>query len=203
MNKEIEKLFLQESKFIIGAVQIENLPTVNLPEIAFIGRSNVGKSSIINAILNRRIAIVSNTPGRTRQLNFFLVANKFHLVDLPGYGYAKASKSEIKGWNNLIYDYLRGRVELRRIFMLIDSRFGIKPNDLEMIRFLSGYATTVQIILTKTDKLKAAELKAVEDKTLEEIKKYAICYNKIISTSSVKKDGIGLIREEIYNLLQY
>ena len=203
MITEIEKFFLKDTKFVTGAVSIEGLPSANIPEVAFIGRSNVGKSSIINAILGQRIARVSNTPGRTRELNFFSVNDKLHVVDLPGYGYAKASKSEIKGWNRLIYDYLRGRVELRRIFMLVDSRFGIKDNDLEMIKFLGDYATTVQIILTKTDKLKASELKAVNEKTESEIKQHAILFNNIISTSSVNRQGINLVREEIYNLTQY
>ncbi|KIE04468.1 putative GTP-binding protein EngB [Candidatus Jidaibacter acanthamoeba] len=203
MITEIEKFFLKNTKFVTGAVSVEGLPSANIPEVAFIGRSNVGKSSIINAILGQRIARVSNTPGRTRELNFFSVNNKLHIVDLPGYGYAKASKSEIKGWNRLIYDYLRGRVELRRIFMLIDSRFGIKDNDLEMIKFLGDYATTVQIILTKTDKLKASELKAVNEKTESEIKQHAILFSNIISTSSVSKEGVNLVREEIYNLTQY
>lgn len=203
MNKEIEKFFLQDTKFVTSVANIPGLPTIGIPEVAFIGRSNVGKSSIINAILGQRIARVSNTPGRTQQLNFFSVQDKLHIVDLPGYGYAKASKSDIKGWNRLIYDYLRGRVELRRIFMLIDSRFGIKPNDLEMIEFLSDYATTVQLILTKTDKLKASEIKAVEDKVAEQIKEHAIVFNNTISTSSVNKEGINQLREEIYNLSRY
>jgi GTP-binding protein len=203
MSLESEKLFAQETKFVIGATRIIDIPPVDIPEVAFIGRSNVGKSSIINALLNRRIAKVSNTPGRTRQANFFLVGSRMHVVDLPGYGYAKASKKDIKGWNDLIYDYLRGRVQLRRIFMLIDSRQGIKPNDLEMLEFLSDYANPIQLILTKADKLSAKEVESVQQAVQAECLKHAICLNNTILTSSVSKSGIKELREEIYTLLQY
>jgi GTP-binding protein len=151
--------------------------------------------------LNRKIAKVSNTPGRTRQLNYFDLANKLHIVDLPGYGYAKASKREVAGWNQLIYDYLRGRVQLKRIFLLVDSRHGIKKNDLEMIKFLGNYPNTTQIILTKTDKIGHSQSKTVIDEMTMEISKHAICHNQIIMTSSITRNGIQELREAIFNIL--
>lgn len=198
--KTSDAFFLGTVEFIIGAVNIRDLPIEDLPEFAFIGRSNVGKSSIINALLNRNnLARVSNTPGRTQQLNYFLVNRKVFFVDLPGYGYAKASKKSIENWNRLIYDYLRGRRQLRRIFMLIDARHGLKSNDMQMLYFLKDFPNVVQIVFTKIDKLKKHEVEELFAKTAEQIKTIAICYDRLIATSASDKLGISEFREEIYH----
>jgi GTP-binding protein len=196
-----DKFFLSGAEFITSVVKIADLPATELPEFAFIGRSNVGKSSIINSVLNRKkLARVSNTPGRTQQLNFFLIAESIHLVDLPGYGYARAAKANIAGWNRLIMEYLRGRRQLKRIFMLIDARHGIKDNDEKMLDFLDNFATVVQIVLTKADKISANELQTRISEVESAITTRAICFNKVIATSSVDKSGITDLREAMFDL---
>jgi GTP-binding protein len=196
------KLFSGNCEFIVGAVKEADFPLLDIPEIAFIGRSNVGKSSLINALLNRKsMARVSNTPGRTREINFFLLGQILHLVDLPGYGYAEASKKTVSGWNRLILDYLRGRRQLKRIFMLIDARHGFKPNDIEMLEFLGDFGVLVQVILTKGDKVSAKQLDAIQQKMLSEIKKHAVCFDVILTTSSERKEGIDEVRDQIVDLI--
>lgn len=192
------KLFAQMCEFKIGATKTEHLPDSPFPEFAFIGRSNVGKSSLLNALLNRRnLARASQAPGRTRQINFFLLAEKIFLVDLPGYGYARASKQDIKGWTGLMYDYLHGRSQLQRLFLLVDARHGLKPSDIEMIEFLSSCAVVVQILLTKVDKINRAERLAVVANTQERIAQYSVCHDKIISCSSSTKEGIDEVQLSI------
>ena len=201
MNK-IEEFFLKNKpKFLVGAVNIDQLPIKNIPEVAFVGRSNVGKSSLINAITRSDIAIASKTPGRTRQLNFFNIADKINFVDMPGYGFAKASKKDIENWNELIFKYLLGRVHLKRLFLLIDSRRGIKDNDLEVMKVLDNYAVLYQVVLTKTDEVKKEELEKVLNNTKKESIKHVAMLEEVLTCSSKNNVGLDKLRENIYNLM--
>ena len=194
-------LFARDVTFMLSAVSLETLPPARLPEICFAGRSNVGKSSLINALTNRKgLARASNTPGRTRELNYFNVDERLFVVDLPGYGYAKASKSDIARWTKLTRQFLFGRASLRRVFLLIDSRHGLKDSDLELMAMLDETAVTYQLILTKTDKLKKGELEKVSTKTQKAIAKRPAAFPKIIKTSSETKNGLDLLRAEIATL---
>ena len=166
-----------------------------------VGRSNVGKSSLINALTNRKgLARASNTPGRTRELNYFNVDERLFVVDLPGYGYAKASKADIARWTKLTRAFLFGRASLRRVFLLIDSRHGIKNNDLELMAMLDETAVTYQVVLTKVDKLKKGELDKVYAKTSAIIAKRPAAFPELVATSSEKKNGLDLLRAEIATL---
>ena len=172
-------------------------------EIAFAGRSNVGKSSLINAVTGvKGLARASNTPGRTQQLNFFKVSDKCHIVDLPGYGYAAAPEKMVQAWTRLIHDYLRGRVQLRRVFLLIDSRHGIKPVDEKIMKMLDGAAVTYQIILTKADKISKVAGEAVLKQTMEMGQKHVACYPEILLTSSEKNWNIDLVRAEFIKVIE-
>jgi GTP-binding protein len=194
-------LFARDVTFMLSAVSLDTLPPARLPEICFAGRSNVGKSSLINALTNRKgLARASNTPGRTRELNYFNVDERLFIVDLPGYGYAKASKSDIARWTKLTRQFLFGRASLRRVFLLIDSRHGIKGSDLELMGMLDETAVTYQIILTKADKLKKGELEKVLAKTQKTIAKRPAAFPEIICTSSEKKHGLDELRAEIVSL---
>ena len=194
-------LFARDVTFMLSAVSLETLPPARLPEICFAGRSNVGKSSLINALTNRKgLARASNTPGRTRELNYFNVDERLFVVDLPGYGYAKASKSDIARWTKLTRQFLFGRASLRRVFLLIDSRHGLKDSDLELMAMLDETAVTYQLILTKTDKLKKGELEKVSTKTQKAITKRPAAFPQIINTSSETKNGLDLLRAEIATL---
>ncbi len=189
------KLFCGECTFIAGATNADALPKLSLAEVAFIGRSNVGKSSLINALTNRKtIARVSITPGRTKQLNFFLLANRLILVDLPGYGYAKAPKKEVASWNGLIRNYLRGRVNLQRVCVLIDGRRGILEVDVEMMKLLDEAAVSYQLVLTKADKLTEEELQTVMESMQKAIRKHPAALTQILITSSEKKTGLEELR---------
>jgi GTP-binding protein len=191
-------LFAQECRFVAGATAAEAVPAASLPEIAFAGRSNVGKSSLVNALTGRKtLARVSVTPGRTRQLNFFLLGERLMLVDLPGYGYASASKSEIKAWTGVTRDYLRGRAGLRRVLLLVDSRHGLKEPDREMMKMLDEAAVSYQIVLTKADKPKAAELARVQDAVAEEAARHVAAHPEIVASSSVTGAGIDALRAEL------
>ena len=191
-------LFAQECVFILGAPDYTALPDTSLPEIAFVGRSNVGKSSLINALTNRKtLARTSNTPGRTQHINFFSLASVLMLADLPGYGFAKASKSEIKRWTQLIFDYLRGRPSLRRVCLLIDARHGLKDADNQVMKDLDEAAVSYQIVLTKCDKVKDEHLIEVVTKTEKTLSKHVAAHPKIFQTSSSKGIGIELLRAEL------
>jgi GTP-binding protein len=202
--KRGEALFKQPCTFVKGVVDLDGLPNDGTPEIAFAGRSNVGKSSLINALTGRTsLARVSVTPGRTRELNFFTLGKDaaFYLVDMPGYGYAKAPKLQVRGWTRLIGDYLRGRRELKRVFLLIDARHGIKANDQETMKLLDEAAVSYQVVLTKADKPKASELDAVIAKVAEILAKHPAAYPQILTTSARMGSGIEELRAAIAKLL--
>lgn len=186
------KLFCLSCDFVMGAVDMECLPAANLPEVAFVGRSNVGKSSLINALTGRNtLARTSNTPGRTQQLNFFNLGDRLMLVDLPGYGYAKVSRSEAQKWQELMRTYLRGRPSLRRVCVLVDARHGLKPSDREMMEMLDIHAVSYQLVLTKADKIKPPALVRLIAELSESVKEHAALHPEIMATSSVKGLGIN------------
>ena len=198
LARQAEQLFRLPCVFVKGVVNEAGFPDDMLPEVAFAGRSNVGKSSLLNAMIGQKaLARTSNTPGRTRELNYFRLGDALHIVDMPGYGYARASKSMVAGWQRLVYDYLRGRLQLKRIFLLIDSRHGIKPNDTEAMKLMDKSAVSYQIVLTKTDKLKSQELDKVTASTLTQIAKHPAAYPEIIATSAEKKTGIDDLRQAV------
>jgi len=192
------------AQFVLGVAQLEQLPAADRPECAFIGRSNVGKSSLFNALFgNSSLARVSNTPGRTQQLNFFNFRDgAAYIVDVPGYGYAQAPTAEVKKWQNVLKDYLRGRVNLRRAFLLIDARHGIKENDVEMMKMLDTAAVAYQIILTKIDKISAAAVTKVLAEVQSKIKKHAACAPEILVTSSEKSIGLEDLRAAVLRLIE-
>ena len=191
-------LFAQECRFVAGAAGGSAMPEVSAPEVAFAGRSNVGKSSLVNALTGRKtLARVSVTPGRTRQLNFFLLGERLMLVDLPGYGYASASKSDIKAWTGLTRDYLKGRPGLRRVLLLVDSRHGLKQPDREMMKMLDEAAVSYQIVLTKSDKPKPAELERVRKDVAEEASQHVAAHPEIVATSAVTGAGIDELRAAV------
>jgi GTP-binding protein len=196
-------LFKGPCTFVKGVVSIDGLPQDGRAEVAFAGRSNVGKSSLINALTGRTsLARVSVTPGRTRELNFFTLGKDgaLYLVDMPGYGYARASKAEIKGWTRLIGDYLKGRRELKRVFLLIDARHGIKPNDQETMTLLDEAAMSYQVVLTKADKPKASELQAIQAKVASDLAKHPAAYPQILTTSARLGSGIPELRAAVASL---
>ena len=189
-------LFAHECRFIFGAASLDALPSPDLTEIAFAGRSNVGKSSLVNALTGRRtLARVSHTPGRTRQINFFLLGEALVLVDLPGYGYAKASKTLIRDWTNLVENYLRGRPSLRRLCLLIDSRHGIKPPDRDLMDMLDASAVSYQTVLTKIDK--ASSIARVRDEVATELSRHSAAHPTIHLTSARTGAGVETLRAAI------
>ena len=198
-----DKFFAQPWEFVRGIPSLDFLTPADRPEIAFAGRSNVGKSSLINAIANRRsLARTSNTPGRTQELNFFTVgAGDFYFVDMPGYGFAKAPKSKVEAWTGLIKDYLRGRTTLRRVFALVDARHGVKPIDREIFTLLDEAAVTYQIVLTKIDKLKLGQTERVQQETTAAISAHAAAFPLVISTSSEKRVGLSELRASILEVV--
>ena len=188
-------LFAQECTFLRGVVKMDGLPAADKPEIAFAGRSNVGKSSLVNALTGRRtLARVSNTPGRTRELNFFELAGLANLADLPGYGYARTERKLVDQWTKVIFQYLRGRATLKRVMLLVDARHGLKPFDTQAMEALDEAAVSYQIVLTKVDKLKTAELAAVMAKTAEKAAKHPAAHPVICPTSSETGLGIDHLR---------
>jgi len=191
-------LFAHEVKFVMGAVAIAGLPPADLPEVAFAGRSNVGKSTLINAVAGRlHLARASNSPGRTREVNFFLADEKLRLVDLPGYGFARASRGDVKKFQNLGRDYLRGRPNLKRAYLLIDARHGLKAVDSEALDAFDIAAVSYQIVLTKADKLKPSEVEAVTARTLSAIAKRPAAFPRVLATSAEKGWGVPELRAEI------
>ena len=198
-----QAFFKIPSEFVKGVTDMDALPTDVTPEVAFAGRSNVGKSSLINALTSRKtLARVSVTPGRTRELNFFTLGHnaELYLVDMPGYGYAKAPKTAVRGWTRLIGDYLKGRRELKRVFLLIDARHGIKPNDRETMELMDVAAVSYQAVLTKADKPKAAELAATVAKVSEELSKHPAAFPQILITSARTGAGIPELRATVAGL---
>ena len=194
-EEEGRVLFAQQCDFVRGAATLDDIPPTRLPEVAFVGRSNVGKSSLVNALTGRKtLARVSNTPGRTREINFFNLGGRLILADLPGYGYAKVSKAEHARWTELIFAYLRGRPNLRRAVLLIDARRGPLPNDIEVMDLLDRAAVSYQLVLTKVDKLKPVELRATEAKTDSESRRHAAAHPELITTSAQTGEGIASLR---------
>jgi GTP-binding protein len=192
------QLFRQPAVFVKGVVDVAGLPDEALPEVAFGGRSNVGKSSLLNALLGRQgLARTSNTPGRTRELNYFLLGEHIHIVDMPGYGYARASKSLVSSWNQLVQDYLRGRTQLKRVFLLIDSRHGVKENDRATMEVMDKSAVSYQLVLTKIDKLKPREVDGVVAAATDAVKKHGAAFPHVIATSAEKREGIEALREAV------
>ncbi len=184
-------------EFLLGAHNLSQVPNYHYKEVAFIGASNVGKSSIINAVLGRKIAIVSNTPGRTRQLNFFKIADRFVLVDMPGYGYAKANDKDITHWQTLCFQYLATRENLRIVFLLIDPIKGLKGGDCDMINFFDEAKIPFVIVMTKIDKISREILAKAKDLIENELKQYPTAYQQSVATSSEKRYGINELQELI------
>lgn len=200
-------LFTRPWVFIRGVPAMKFLPPEGPPEIAFAGRSNVGKSSLINALVNQKgLARTSNTPGRTQELNYF-VPDGFSgagddlppmaLIDMPGYGYAQAPKDQVDAWTRLVFDYLKGRVTLKRVYVLIDARHGIKKNDEEVLSLLDKAAVSYQIVLTKTDKIKAAGVPRLIEETLQKIRKRPAAFPFVLATSSEKGEGLDDLQAAI------
>ena len=194
------KLFSGPVTFLKSAPDLRFLPDPTLPEVAFAGRSNVGKSSLLNRLANRTsLARTSNTPGRTQELNFFDVADppRLRLVDIPGYGFAKAPKEVVRKWRFLVNDYLRGRQVLMRTLVLIDARHGIKDIDREVMRMLDEAAVSYGLVLTKADKVKASALEDVTRRTAEEARRHPAAHPEIIATSSHTGLGMDRLREAV------
>jgi ribosome biogenesis GTP-binding protein YsxC/EngB len=197
------KLFAGECTFLKGVTAMDALPPADRLEICFAGRSNVGKSSLINAVTGRKaLARTSNTPGRTQEINYFdLAGGPMYLVDLPGYGFAEAPKPVVEKWQALLRAYLAGRPTLRRVFLLIDARHGIKTVDAEIIGLLNRSAVTFEVVLTKTDKLGPGALAQVAEAVAERLSKEPAAYPEIIATSSDKGSGVDVLRSRIADLL--
>ncbi len=196
-------LFAGECDFVKGVVAMDGLPDADRPEVCFAGRSNVGKSSLINAVTGRKaLARASNTPGRTQEINFFdLAAGTMWLVDLPGYGYAKAPVNVVAKWQALLKTYLSGRANLRRAYVLIDARHGVKAVDHEIMSLLDSAAVSFQVVLTKADKVGPEVIGNVLARAAEDLKKHPTAFPEIIVTSSEKGDGVPVLRAAVAKLL--
>jgi GTP-binding protein len=200
LDEAARKLFSGPIAFLKSAPQLRFLPDPTVPEVAFAGRSNVGKSSLLNKLANRTgLARTSNTPGRTQELNFFEVGEplRFRLVDMPGYGFAKAPKDVVRKWRHLINDYLRGRAVLKRALVLVDSRHGLKDVDREVMKMLDDAAVAYNLVLTKADKVKPSELAEIEQGTAAEARTHAAAHPEILVTSSETGLGIERLRRAV------
>lgn len=196
------KLFCQPCEFIRGVTEMGHLLPPTISEFAFIGRSNVGKSSLINALTGRKtLARTSNTPGRTQQLNFFDLGHKLMLVDLPGYGYAKVGRTQVEQWQVLIRAYLSGRASLRRVYVLVDARHGLKPSDQKMMEMLDNHAVSYQLVLTKSDKVKPPALIKLVTGLQEQVKAHAALHPHVIATSAEKRRGIAELQMAIMEVM--
>jgi GTP-binding protein len=197
------RLFARAWTFSRGTPDLDHLPPDDRPEIAFAGRSNVGKSSLINALVGQlRLARASNTPGRTQELNFFVEPQgELSLVDMPGYGFAEAPKEKVAAWNKMLRAFLAGRRTLLRVFLLIDARHGLKAPDDEIMALLDGAAVSYQVVLTKADKISRTDLQAVSERTLKALAKHPAAFPSLIATSSEKGEGIDELRGTVARLL--
>jgi GTP-binding protein len=195
-------LFSQPCRFLLSVASLSQLPEPDLAEIAFAGRSNVGKSSLLNALVAQKdLARASNTPGRTQFLNFFNLAERLMIVDLPGYGFAKAPKDIVESWTHMLKLYLKGRPSLKRVYLLIDSRHGIKEKDLEMMKMLDESAVSYQIILTKADKISDQETAKILSGTIKKTETHGAAFPRVLITSAQKLKGIEDLRREIAMLV--
>ena len=191
-------LFAQSCDFIIGCARLDQVPNTDLPEIAFAGRSNVGKSSLINTLVGQKaLARTSNTPGRTQQINFFDLGGRLMIADLPGYGYARAPKAQVQKWTFLVQSYLVGRANLRRILVLVDARHGLKDNDRSVMMVLDKAAQPYQVVLTKADKIKPRPLTDLQERIEKEAAKHPAAHPHVMVTSSQKGLGIAELRAEL------
>ncbi len=200
LDEQARKLFSGPVNFLKSAPELKFLPDPDVPEVAFAGRSNVGKSSLLNALTNRKaLARTSNTPGRTQELNYFDVGEppKFRLVDMPGYGFADAPKDMVRRWRHLVNDYLRGRQVLKRALVLIDGRHGLKPIDREVMKMLDDAAVSYHLVLTKADKLKPSALGAIYEGVAAEAARHPAAHPSIFTTSSETGSGIAELRTAI------
>lgn len=196
-------LFAQECRLLVSAAAPQQLPSGGLPEVAFAGRSNVGKSSLVNALTGRKtLAKTSNQPGRTRLLNFFELGRRLVLVDLPGYGYARAAKSDIERWTDLTMEYLKGRSQLRRVCLLVDARHGLKDSDRQVMSRLDEAAVSYQLILTKADKIKAAALDKRVTALADEARRHVAAHPDIALTSAQKNIGLNEMRAALAALAE-
>ncbi len=212
MPEDRDLLFVRPWVFIRGVPSMKFLPPEGPPEVAFAGRSHVGKSSLINALLSQKgLARTSNTPGRTQELNYFVPDGysgegsdlpPIALVDMPGYGYAKAPKEQVDAWTRLVFDYLRGRATLKRVFVLIDSRHGIKKNDTDVLALLDKAAVSYQLVLTKADKISALALPKLMDATQEAIRKRPAAHPVVLATSSEKGAGMSDVQDAIRSFVE-
>lgn len=194
-------LFAGETDFLKGVVAMSGLPEADRIEVCFAGRSNVGKSTLINALTGRKaLARASNTPGRTQEVNFFTLADSHYLVDLPGYGYANAPLAVVEKWQALLKRYLSGRANLRRAFVLVDTRHGIKAVDHEIMSLLDSAAVTFQVVMTKADKLRGTQLETILNQVRHELARHPAAFPELIVTSSEKGDGIATLRATIADL---
>lgn len=195
-------LFAGNTDFLKGVVAMDGLPPADRLEVCFAGRSNVGKSSLINALTGRKaLARTSNTPGRTQEINFFTMGEEHYLVDVPGYGFANAPVAVVGKWQRLLKNYLSGRPSLRRVFLLIDARHGPKSVDHEIMQLLNSSAVPFQVVLTKCDKLKKGELEKITEKTINDISKHPAAYPVLVQTSSSKGNGVDVLRSIIAGIV--
>ena len=203
---EGERLFAHNWYFTKSVPALEFLPPADRAEVAFAGRSNVGKSSLLNALMRHKgLARTSNTPGRTQELNYFTAQDldpRFWLVDMPGYGFAKAPKAKVESWTRLVKDYLRGRVTLARVFLLIDSRHGVKTIDEEIMKLLAEAAVTYQVILTKADKITPQKLAKVVEAAIEAVGRHPAAFPDVIATSSETGEGIAEVRAAVASVVR-